>query len=163
MGAWGEEAFANDAALDWVAEACGDDGTLDKAPRLMGKEAVLAQLDRIHFIKTTDSNLSRDIHDIYAACETVAAAMAKIPYWQSEGTTLFCRSNDYFIPPYIPDEISDWIDREHPSFNEEEVELALEALDLAELPNLLSEWNDPEMRRQAITMTRRRLNAALET
>ena len=48
MGAWGEEAFTNDAALDWVAETCGDDGALDKAPRLMSKKAVLACLDAAH-------------------------------------------------------------------------------------------------------------------
>jgi hypothetical protein len=151
MGAWGVEAFANDYALDDV-------------DLLASKPGVLAALEKVLLMTDSDDPNDWSVFTAYGACEVIAAAHAPDPYFQSEGTTLFANLAGPDGPseatPYVPEEISDWLAREQPSFSVAEIEQALEVIDILKRPEMIEDWSHPDSRLQALDLTRFRLEYA---
>lgn len=138
MGAWGEEAFASDAALDWVG---------DNEP--MNKNVILSAIS----LSLNESTQ----YQIHAASEIIAAASAQKPYWQEEGTTIFSPGSKEFFPK----EVVDWLEYEKPAFDGLAINAALKSLDQLKKEEYLLSWRDPRARFDAIDATQERLREAL--
>lgn len=142
MGAWGPEAFANDAALDVVA-----DGSLSTV------EGVAAALAYHIKLEVDGTRPYGSVEPAYAACEVVAAARAEEPYWQSESTTLGAGPD---ATPYFPEEVVAFLDTE-PLFPDWVCEQALEVIATLEAEVDKEGWRAPAERLRALAKTRERL------